>query len=580
MTERRDLFDNLPSSLTRARTEPTTGRPKVGNPDDVLIVNTASSGAAEIRSIVTNHVGAPRTAEVVAAKLAELYGPFTLENSAENRGKIIENILWIADTQTGIDYDTPRASSSDATTQSPNFTLSTGSGVCRDIHTATSAILASLMNAHQVGGKWVPGSPTGQEANVQTLTFANPTEYHAYMVYRDPSTGKWNALEYGKHYNVQANTSVEAFSTLPGYIAGYSRYRITGWDSKPVIAEMGTAGAAAAREFFGSDAGVGRPGEVRLSGRATGASVTGFVTPNLSVTAAMDKSDAGPSVDGGVKINYHKDFESLDRTGYIRVAGGVYSSSFEASKWTGWRGAEHRAAYRTYVIGLQLDGRMDAKAHELIGEHLMARYGLDANFLAALPLSTGPGADPVIWGGVPDYSVAKLGADGILFGHEDLRKDLSLDWALRARYDLDAIKAAHELITSSGSSAKSLGTDALVTDFAVALTHRAPSVITRFEAGGTQLLATPLDPEISMTGSHRAVLTVSPTSGIVDFGIIAKGGQLNHKLIPVNGIGVALDINPSKNVKIGVGVNSSFPDGNFSNAGKNIEVLGSISVRF
>ncbi|MBI4821866.1 MAG: hypothetical protein HY791_36745 [Deltaproteobacteria bacterium] len=578
----RGLFDVLrPSSVGNDRERPIGTDNGLPDPDSVLLRNNPAVTSAEVRDLVLNRVGAPKTAEVVAAKLAELYGPFTASNSAENRRAIISNLLWIGDTSTGIKYDTPRAGSSDATTQSPNHTLSTRSGVCRDIHTALSAILASLMNAHQQGGKWVPGSPTGQESNVQTLGFANPTEYHAYMTYRDPGTGRWNALEYGKHYDLQARTSPEAFQALPGYMSGYHTYRITGWDSKPVVSELHTAGAAAARNFFRADPGVGKAGEVRLEGRATGATVTGFITPKLAVTGAIDESAAGSGIDGGVKINYHNDFETLDKSGYVRVAGGMYSSGFEASRYTGLRGEKDRAAYRTYVLGIQVDGRVDGKPHALIGEHLKAKWGLDGDLMFGLPLATGPGADPIVWGAVPDFSNATLGAEGTLFGHERLRSDLSLDWALRARYDLDAIKVAHELMTSEGSSARSLGKDALATDFAVALTHKSSGgITTRFEAGGTQYLATPLDPQVTATGNHRALLTVTPASGLVSFGVLARGESIDGRFVPVSSLGVALDLNPSKNVNIGVGVDGQFRDGDISRIGESINATARITVRF
>ena len=60
-----------------------------------------------VQSMVRNHEGAPRTAQLVANRLAALYGPFSAGNSAQNRAAIIKNLTWIAGT--GIRYDYARA---------------------------------------------------------------------------------------------------------------------------------------------------------------------------------------------------------------------------------------------------------------------------------------------------------------------------------------------------------------------------------------------------------------------------------------------------------------------------------------
>ncbi len=573
------LWNNLPGNGREVtNTRDGMGKTKL-DPNSVVTNNTWNGACDEVRRIVTGHVGAPKTGELIAKTLAEKYGPFTASNSQVNRDAILANLRWVADTNTGIKYADARLTSGDATTQTPNDTLSRQSGVCRDIHTAMSAVLGSLINAKQVGGKWTPGSPSGQEGNVQTLSFANPSEYHAYMVYKDPATGGWNALEYGKSYALNAGTAVEAFRSLPGYMSGYERYRITGWDSKPVLAEGGAIGAQAARDFMNADAGVGKAGEVRVQGGNGGGSVTGFITDKLSATAEVAPNEMGTGVQGGVKLNYHTDFENADAQGYVRVAGGVYTNSMQASVHTGERGAIDRAEYRTYLLAMKVDGKYEGKPHELIGQHLQGKLGVDADLMLGTPIGSGPNSSGAVWGAVPDFSKASVAAEGTLLGHEQVNKNLSVDWAVRARYDADLVKTGVELVTSDGKAASNLGTQALQTDFAVALTHKSDSgITTRFEAGGSQRFGNPLDAQTAISEDHRAVLTVSPESGKVDFGIVARGDTVNGKFDAVNSIGVALNLRPSKNVEVGVGVQAGLPGGNFSNP--NVEVTGGLKIHF
>ncbi|MFZ5467810.1 MAG: transglutaminase-like domain-containing protein [Myxococcota bacterium] len=556
----------------------------IDDPNSVMTQASDASGAADIRRIVTMREGAPKTAELVAQKLAELYGPFTAANTPENRAAILANLTWIADTSKGIAYDDSRASLSDPTTQSPNETLSSRSGVCRDIHTTTSAVLASLVNARQVNGKWVPGSPDGQEANVQTIEFNNPTEHHAFMVYRDPVTGGWNALEYGKHYKLDAPNAVDAFRSLPGYISGYTRYTLNGWDGKPFVNSRGAVGANRSNAFFKEDAGVGEKGEVRFQVGSNQLGTTAFLTERLSLSAAVDPSELKNGLRGGIKVNYHDDFETVDRKGYLRVAGGVTADFFEASQRIGQRGKAERGQYQTYVLGLKVDGRLEGKERELLRQHLKASYGVDLDTLVGLPVSTGDGIQGFVVpvGALSDYALNNLGADARLSGQERLSDNLTLDWAVRLRYQADLINAGKELRTSGRSTAaRSLLKDPPRAEFGMALTHRAPGgLVTRFEAGGTQLLARPYDPKTSPQELHQAVLTVSPESGLLNFGLVAKGETIDQKFIPVNGLGVALDYNPSRHVSVGAGVQSVFPDGNVRDIGQNVQVTGNVSVRF
>jgi hypothetical protein len=545
----------------------------VADPSTVMTVNTPTSGAESIRQIVQGHLGAPRTAEVVAAKLAELYGPYTAQNSAANRAAIIENLRWIGDSATGVHYNTAREKSIHLTTQPPNVTLSTGSGVCRDVHTALSAILASLINAHRAGNRWLPGPPTGQEANVQTIGFDNPSEYHAYMVFRDPATGYWNALEYGKSYALQSADALDAFRSLPGYVSGDIRWAITGWNSSPVVVDRGAIGAAKPRAFFHLDPGVGTPGELRLLAGNQGATAAGFITPRLSIVGSLSPNDLRDGVDGGLKLNYHRDFESGALVGYTRVTGGVYTSSFDASVDTGQRALAARAPYRTWIIGVEADGRYETRPQQFIGEHLVGRIGGDFDALLGVPLAlSGPKASVVNYlPGALDDSDLRLALDGMLSGREHLSERLTLDWALRLRYDADLINAALELVTSGGTEAKTLGLDPLQTDFALALTYRAEALTLRFEAGGTGYWATPFDPQTTPEMTDHAVLTVTPRSGVVSFGILARGEVLNGSCDPVDSIGVALNLNPSPRLTLGTGVLVS-PDG--------VTVNGNLGLRF
>lgn len=544
------------------------------DPSTVMTGVNSTSGAAEIRRIVNQGIDAPRTAQAVAAKLAELYGPYSATNTEANRQAIIENIRWIAGI--GVHYDNGRAGGSDNTTHSPNQTLSTRSGVCRDTHTAAAAVLASLMNAHQENGRWVPGSPSGREGDVQTAGFATPNENHAFMVFRNPATGGWDGLEYGKSYALGAPSAVEAVHNLVGHVPGYQLYRVTGWDSKPVISDRSIVDAAAARAFFADDPGVGERGEVRAMGGPDMARVTAFITPQLSFTGQLSESALAGSVDGGIKLNFHQDLKDPNGHGYSRYAAGVYSSGFEASD-TGRRAESDRQPLRTYVFALQYDTRYESKTRELMGEHLGWRYGYDFETMVGIPM----GPDGLVLGALHDYSHVDAGVDGALVGRERLSPALTLDWAVQARYQVDVLQAGVELMTSEGSSFQSLGADALRTDFALALTHRGDSgLITRFEAGGTQWLASPLDPEVTPQGSHYAVMSLSPESGNFDFGVLARGHQLGGEFVPMDSLGIALRVTPTKNSSFGLTVDSVFPDGDVRKFGDNLQIMGNFSIKF
>jgi hypothetical protein len=554
----------------------------VVDPAAVGTANTKTSGAAEIRAMLMSHAGAPRTAEVIAQRLAELYGPYTVQNTAANRLAIIENIRWITDTGTGINYNQKRADHPTPDTQPPNVTLSTNSGVCRDIHAAAQAILASLINAHKVGGKWVAGPPTGQESNVQTVTFDNPSEYHDFLVYRDPATGRWNALEYNVSYDLQAPTALAAFMALPGYAPGYIRIQITGWDTRPVAMDRGALGAAAERQFFRLNPGRGRPGELLFLGGNNGLTAAGWLTPGLSVVGAIGPNELRTGIDGGLKLNYHYDIDRGELLGYARVAGGVYTSTFDASALTGDRGIAQRATYRTWILGIKADGRFEMKPKQLAGEHLSLRLGADFDGLAGIPIAaSGPNTDMGSFvAAALDYSDLHIGLDGMLTGREHLSDKLTFDWALRARYDLDPLSGAITLVTSSGKmGGQQFGLDPLRADFALALTYKTKDVLTRFEVGGSQFWPRPFDREATPIFNEYAALTISPSSGVVKLGFVSKGEVLNGNFAPLDAIGVALNVNPLDQLMFGVGFMAASPDGRLSTMGQGLSANGMIGLR-
>lgn len=114
----------------------------------------------------------------------------------------------------------------------------------------------------------------------------------------------------------------------------------------------------------------------------------------------------------------------------------------------------------------------------------------------------------------------------------------------------------------------------------MALTHTADNgTVTRFEAGGAARLSKPYDSQTMPTEEHHAILTVSPGSGKVDFGIVAQGRTVDHKLVPIDTIGVAVKF-MGKNSDLSVGVKSVFPDGKIKHFGQNVEVMISGSIRF
>ncbi len=574
------VIDAIPNLVlgNAALSQPVTSGKRDLDPNSVR--QGRADAPTEVKAIVAS--GAPDAAQQVAAVLAKKYGKFDASNSEQNRTAILNALNWVADTDQGIAYNTARLNGRSMTTQSPNQTLGSRSGICRDIHTATAAILSSLMNATKsANGVVVPGAPNGREADVQSVGFATGAEYHDFMVYKDPATGKWNSLEYSKRYALGADTALDAVQDTVGDVPGVTRYSLRGWNDKPAVTNHEVLGADAINSMMSADPGSGTKGEVRASANADGTkSGTVFLTDRLSLTVGTGaKSDNG--LTAGLQLNYHKDFEGENTRGWVRAALGAASQGSNVSARIGLRGLDERVDFRTYVIGAKLDGRLETKEKQLIGQHLTVTAGGDADLLAGLPMASGQGRFVVPVGEIVDYSKAVVGLDGTIAGREQLTDKLTLDWAVKGRYQVDLLNAATELVTSEGhSAARSLGADAGRAEVAMALTHTADNgTVTRIEAGAAARLGKPYDAQTMPTEEHHAILTVSPGSGAVNFGIVAQGRTVDHKLIPVDTIGVAVKL-MGKNSDLSIGAKSVFPDGKIRHFGQNVEVMISGSIRF
>lgn len=580
------LWRTLPSSARRSDDRQPNIDPNryAADPDAVMTRNRSGSVHPEIRELFESGRAAPNAAEAISEKLLELYGPFNAQNSQANRDAIVANLRWLADSRTGIAYEYERLDSGALSTRAPNETLSRKSGVCRDTHVAVGAMLASLASARRDGDGWALGSPASSQDTVQVIGFYNPEEYHAYMVYRDPADGTWNALEYGKSYDLGSQNAVEAFASLPGYISGYSRFTLRGWDRTPTINNRGAVGAQQARDFFRHNPGTGEPGEVRLHADSELLRATNFFTPHLSLVGELEPTRSSDSLRGGVKLNYHRDVEQVDKQGYLHAAAGIYSDFFDASQYTGLRGADDRTRYHVAVVGLQADARLEGDAVQLLDEHLRLKYGLDFQGMLGLPITTGGGlSGPMLnVGAVGDYSELDVGAELGLVGHEQLSETLSLDWAVHGRADVDVINAGNELAYANFDGVRrSLIQEPWRTSFAVALKQQNDDGSTaRFEVGGNQYLAAPYDREISEQENHYAVLALSSANQVVNFGLLARGETVGGDFIPVNGLGIALDLRPSETIELGLGAESVFPDGDINRVGDRVTVSGNLRIKF
>ncbi|MDP7039283.1 MAG: hypothetical protein QGI45_09000, partial [Myxococcota bacterium] len=523
--------------------------------------------------------GEPNPGPRIVERLLEIMGPY----SSANKAALMTQLTYIAGS--GIAYETERAGANETDTYSPNKTLEKGTGICRDTHVAVSAIYASYVKAQQSNGVWKPGNPSNCADLAQTVAFFNPDEYHAYMVLKDPNTGKWAALEYGKYYELNAPNALDAFAALPGYIGGYTRYTLRGWDAPPAVNDRGSVGAAMAKDFFREDVGEGERGETRVLAGEHELGLTHFLTPHLALVGRMDPSSATDgNFMGGIKLNYHDDFERVDSRGYIHAAGGLFTHSFEARNSTGI--SDHSdptrmSAYRMYVLGFQCDGRWERKAKELLGHKLRLEMGMDWDALLGLPVSTGSeDGTKMQWPSVGDYSTFDVGADIGFSGHHFIHESLRLDYKLLARANLDVINLGTELVTSEGGSARALTQDPWMARGAFGLTHKAENgMLTRFEFGMNQYLGSPFDSETTALGNHYAALSFAP-NGDMSFGLIAKGHNTEESFVPVDGLGISFNLTPNDKMRFSLGVEGNAPGGDFSDFGDHINVMGSLSFNF
>lgn len=522
--------------------------------------------------------------EVIAKALLDTYGPYDASNTPENRQAILDSLSWIAGYLERTGYDSARAAADSTDTHSPNKTLTGGRGVCRDIHTAVASIAASLMNSQQsADGTRRLGEPVGREDSVQVFSYATPTEFHSYPVIRDPATGRWNAIEYGKNYLVAGETAADAARSLPGYMSGAARYTLRGWDERPVINDRIVLAGSRAVAFMEDNPGVGLAEELRISASPDDLRATYFVAPGLSITGSVDPMGLNDGIRGGVKLNYHTDLVDAQgkNKGYARIAGGVYTDFFDASMYTGWRDEAWRARYQVYVFAVQADGRYELDPKQLIGDHLEFHLGADWKARLGVPVADGPRSSGFMMGALGDYSAADVGVDASLRGREQLARTLELEWKLGLRADVDLINVGTEYITGD-TVERSLLQDPLRADFGMALTHRADSgLLTRFEIGGTQFLSKPYDGQATPTERHYGLVTIAPESGDVTVGLVARGETIDGKHIPVNALGVAFDWQARQNeLSFGVGAESVFPDGNFKNIGDNLRVTANVKLLF
>jgi transglutaminase-like putative cysteine protease len=570
------------------------------NPDTVKTVGfTPTPVVTAIKAIISG--GAPNAAELVAQVLARQYGRFDAAQSAANRAGTIEALRYLAGT--GIDYDHARAGL-ELDNHSPNVTLSTGRGVCRDIHTATAAILASLMNAKPSGETdaagneiYVPGTPNGREDRVQAIAFIKPAneyvdgtftrektgiEPHAFMAYQDPSTGKWNTLEYDSSYEVQAPSAVEAILQTTHNLPGSNSYVINGWNGKPLLANAGVVGAKWGADFIDQDAGTGQAGEFRVTGSADKVQLTGFVTPNLSVSAAADPRKLG---DGGVMINYHRDLDRADTQGHVRIAVGVTRGILEATKHAGVRGTVDPVTgssllgrYTNYVVYGALEGGLNQKNVRLLDEHLKLSYGFDASIRLGRSYLSSPDLPGKATLDDYDFSKGDLSLHGGLSGSEKLSANLTLHWGLEANAaaNLKDIKVA---IMQARDNGQALGASGQVfkdiprTRASLQLVHTADNGITTLVEVGSTFRAFESFGGEDPREAHSLVAIIS--KGTVDVALVAQG-ELGKTALPLNALGISLGLNPGPNLGLGLGASATFrPE-----RPANLQLMGNLKFAF
>lgn len=499
---------------------------------------------------------APKAAEWAARYLLARFGPFNASNTPENREAIVQHLLWLGSSSSGIAYKHERVApeTAETGTYSPNRTVSDMSGVCRDTHVALGAIMGSLMNATADGasGKWRLGSPA-RAGDVFISAYFQPDEAHAFMLYRDPATGKWNGIEYGAHYAMQAPTGPDAHNAIVGDAAGYYRYVINGWDESPTISEHAPNQSSKVRDFFLRSPGRGAAGEVSMSGGT--ATIDGLVrvTEGVAVTGRVNPTALSEGrLEGGVMAHY----TSLDKddpaawSGSYHVAGGVHHERLSTTPGPGRRALAHRADYDQVAVGARFDGRTQSPVYPLGFARL--RLGADVDALLLVPY-TAPKNDKSSYhpSRILHYSHLKGGADATLSG-DGAAGAVTADWALWARMRLDGMLLANDLsssVSNTFSLSNSLLREPWVVGGRVGAAHRDLGPWqARVELGGELRLVPGLDEEVTARSTHYMGVRLLDAERNAELNVMVLGEWVDGEFRPARHVAAGLEVKPHESV--------------------------------
>lgn len=501
---------------------------------------------------------APKAAEWAARYLLDRFGPFNASNTAENREAIVQHLLWLGSSSSGIAYKNERAAPETAEigTYSPNRTVSDMSGVCRDTHVALGAIMGSLMNATADGatGKWRLGSPS-RAADVFISAYFQPDEAHAFMLYRDPATGKWNGIEYGAHYAMQAPTGPDAHNAIVGDAAGYYRYVINGWDESPTISEHAPNHSGGVRDFFMRSPGRGAAGEVSLSGGTSTLDGLVRVTEGVAVTGRINPTTLGEGrLEGGVMAHYTS-AEKDDPTawsGRYHMALGVHHEQLSATPGPGRRAFAHRADYDEVAVGARFDGRTQSAVYPLGSARL--RLGADVDALLLVPYAAAKKEESRYHPSrITHYSHLRGGADATLSGN-GATGAVEADWALWARMRLDGMLLANDLsssVSNTFSLSNSLLREPWVVGGRVGATHRDLGPLqARVELGGELRLVPGLDEEVTARSTHYVGVRLLDVERHAELNLMVLGEWVDGEFRPARQVAGGLEVKPHESVTL------------------------------
>lgn len=155
-------------------------------------------------------------------RLAQWFTPMQI---AAMRGKPVEELAKTLRTPEQVvaylaqfvtyDDDRLKDSKGDYGSLTPNEVASLLKGVCRDQH----AFMLSVMQE-------------GQGVEGRQIGYMSPDTSHAIGVYRDPGTGKWNVIEYGRIHRTEAATAEQAFEAVRPDALVYGDWSQGGPDEK------------------------------------------------------------------------------------------------------------------------------------------------------------------------------------------------------------------------------------------------------------------------------------------------------------------------------------------------------------